>query len=362
MPLFPLNLGGWAFFFSITTASYEYAYSYSYERPPCPASLRVMTYNVHAWRDCSHVDNFQRVVEAVQAVQPDICCLNEVLHPFVAPKGSDGLSYYEDVKDGKGRGLVLPRDHLPSKVEDSFLYRLAKDTGLQYLEYGAADPVDSSFGRVPFGNAILSRYAIKSYTHVPLEVDEGDIDLGFQKRDIVDPRQAIVATVDVDGKCVGLISTHLDQKSEELRGKQTMKVVKAANNILSSECPTIICGDFNSFRRSDMDEATWRDLCELYESRTWGRPNEVSLVLKALEDDGYADTFAFSGDQYPKPTCWTDTPVMRIDHMLVKSPQVKSGKQKSHYDIKALTHQRVEVDGSDHFPVFVSFDFEIITE
>mmetsp|Transcript_25831 Transcript_25831/g.74735 ORF Transcript_25831/g.74735 Transcript_25831/m.74735 type:complete len:356 (+) Transcript_25831:179-1246(+) len=346
---------GWscilAFFF--TTASY----AYSYERPPS-AALRVMTYNVHAWRDCSHVDNFERVVEAVRAVKPDICCLNEVLHPFVAPQGSDGLSYYEDVKDGKGRDLTLPSDHLPSNVEDSFLYRMSKDTGLEYLEYGAADPVDSSFGKVPFGNAILSRFAIKNYTHVPLKVDEGDIELGFQKRDIVDPRQAIVATLDVDGKFFGLISTHLDQKSEELRGKQAMKVVKAANDILSPEYPTIICGDFNSFRRRDMDEATWKDLCDLYESRSWGRPNEVSLVLKALENDGYAETFSFSKGQYPKPTCWTNIPVMRIDHMLVKSPPVESGSQKSLYDIKALSHQRVEVDGSDHFPIFV--DFEII--
>ena len=140
--------------------------------------------------------------------------------------------------------------------------------------------------------------------------------------------------------------------------KRAKEVDIIKEHMKKSPYPLIICGDFNSFRRSDMDEATWRDLCELYDSRTWGRPNEVSLVLKALEDDGYADTFAFSGGQYPKPTCWTDTPVMRIDHMLVKPPQVKSGKQKSHYDIKALTHQRVEVEGSDHFPIFV--DFEII--
>ena len=334
-----------------------HAYS-PYDRSPS-TGLRIMSYNIHAWRDCDHKDNFDRIVEAVQLVNPDICCLNEVLHPFVAPGGSEGSQYYEDVKDGKGRGLKLPSDHLPAKIEDSFLYRLAKHTGLDYLEYGAADPVESSFGRVPFGNAILSRFPFKSCTHVPLEVEDGDVELGYQERDIVDPRQAIVATVNVDGKKFGVICTHLDQKSEELRGKQMMKVIKAANRILSPDHPKIICGDFNSFRRKDMDRPTWEALCELYKSRSWGQPNEVSLVLEALEKDGYADTFTFSGGQYPKPTCWTDTPVMRIDHMLVKSAKPQSdGKQSKPHDIRAISHQRVDLDGSDHFPIMV--DFQIL--
>ena len=339
----------------IVTVTHAYS---PYGRSPS-TGLRVMSYNIHAWRDCAHKDNFDRIVEAVQLVNPDICCLNEVLHPFVAPGGSEGSQYYEDVKHGKGRGLQLPSDHLPAKMEDSFLYRLAKHTGLGYLEYGAADPVESSFGRVPFGNAILSRFPFKSCTHVPLEVEDGDADLGYQERDIVDPRQAIVATVDIDGMSFGVISTHLDQKSEELRGKQTMRVIKAANQILSPDHPRIICGDFNSFRRNDMDRSTWEALCELYKSRSWGQPNEISRVLEALEKDGYADTFSFSGGQYPKPTCWTDTPVMRIDHMLVKSPKPQSvGKQNKPHDIRAISHQRVDLDGSDHFPIFV--DFEIL--
>ena len=350
---------GWAGILVITVVNLSavtHAYS-PYDRSPSTA-FRVMSYNIHAWRDCVHKDNFDRIIEAVQSVNPDICCLNEVLHPFVAPRGSEGAQYYEDVKDGKGRGLKLPSDHLPANAEDSFLYKLAKHTGLKYIEYGAADPVDSSFGRVPFGNAILSRFPFISCTHVPLEVEDGDVELGYQQRDIVDPRQAIVATVDVGGKCFGLVSTHLDQKSEELRGKQTTKVVKAANRILSPDHPTIICGDFNSFRRRDMDEPTWKALCKLYESRSWGQPNEVSLVLEELEKDGYVDTFSFSGEQYPKPTCWTDAPVMRIDHMLVKPPKPQgSDKQRKQHHIKALSHRRVESDASDHFPIFSGFEF-----
>ena len=43
--------------------------------------------------------------------------------------------------------------------------------------------------------------------------------------------------------------------------------------------------------------------------------------------------------------------------MLVKSPKPRSdGKQSKPHDIRATSHQRVDLDGSDHFPVLVDFD------
>ena len=32
--------------------------------------LRVVTYNVHAWRDSNHSDNFDRVVDVVRRLEP----------------------------------------------------------------------------------------------------------------------------------------------------------------------------------------------------------------------------------------------------------------------------------------------------
>jgi endonuclease/exonuclease/phosphatase family metal-dependent hydrolase len=311
------------------------------------------------------VDNFSRVLDAINLVNPDICCINEALHPFKAPSGPEGLEYYQAAKDGNGKGLILPPDHKPEGLDDTYLSTLARETGLCNFEYGIADETESSFGAVPFGNAILSRFPIRSCTHVSLDVEEGDVELGYQKRCFVDPRQAILATIELEGADVvdsrdnemslGIVTMHLDQISEELRGKQTSKVVDAANNILPLGFPRIIAGDFNSFRKSpDMNDDRWKVLSELYASRGWGEPNRESLVLNALEDDGYADTFSFEEGQYPQPTCWTKIPVMRIDHILMKSPPtIERG-----YDIKALSHNRVDVEDSDHFPIYV--DFEVV--
>ncbi len=41
--------------------------------------LRILTYNIHAWRDGDHVDNLQRVADTCLAVDADVICLNEVL-------------------------------------------------------------------------------------------------------------------------------------------------------------------------------------------------------------------------------------------------------------------------------------------
>ena len=58
------------------------------------AQLRVVTMNIHAWRDSDHRLNFDRLVAQLQKLRPDVVCLNEVLHPFCAPAPDD--PYWED--------------------------------------------------------------------------------------------------------------------------------------------------------------------------------------------------------------------------------------------------------------------------
>ena len=37
--------------------------------------VKVATYNIHGWVDANHVSNLDRVVEVVNAQDPDILCL-----------------------------------------------------------------------------------------------------------------------------------------------------------------------------------------------------------------------------------------------------------------------------------------------
>ena len=46
------------------------------------AAVRIVQYNVHAWRDSEHVDNLHRVIAVLKELRPDVLCLNEVRMPL----------------------------------------------------------------------------------------------------------------------------------------------------------------------------------------------------------------------------------------------------------------------------------------
>ena len=336
-------------------------------------SIKLMTYNIHAWRDAEHKCNFDRIVRVVQQVHPDILFLNEVLHPFARPHSTEECSpavieqYYQLVKEGKGRDNPIDSIFLPCDENLTFLHRLAEETNLPNIEFnGATD--NSFFGKGTFfGNAILTSLPIVDWVHVPLEVEEGDLELGNQKRDFVDPRAFSAAKVLVDVADnnlqqkqlnIGMTFGHLDHKSEELREKQILRGIQKTQSLLES-VSHIVCGDFNTFQRSDCTDPGWQAILDLYQSRGWPLPCERSLVLDALVDMGYKDTFYDAlGEgkeeslKKPLPTSWTNRPLMRIDHIFAK--HIPGGIQ-----IVPKWHYRVETDASDHFPVVLEADLAV---
>jgi hypothetical protein len=48
-------------------------------------NLRVLSYNIHGWRDTDHVDNLDRLIEVISSASPDVVVLQEVLHPYEPP-------------------------------------------------------------------------------------------------------------------------------------------------------------------------------------------------------------------------------------------------------------------------------------
>lgn len=160
------------------------------------SSVKLMTYNIHAWRDSDHQCNFDRVIQVINQVKPVILCLNEVLHPFAAPsrtcstpqQESLAEEYYRRVERGDGRNSLIDKSFIPEMEKETFLHKLAKATNLENIDFlGATD--NSFFGKGSFfGNAILTRYPIEDCLSVPLDAEDGDIKLGNQKRDFVDAR------------------------------------------------------------------------------------------------------------------------------------------------------------------------------
>ena len=100
------------------------------------AQLRVVTMNIHAWRDSDHLLNFDRLVDQIQRLRPDIVCLNEVLHPFCAPAPDD--PYWEEVRARRGHSCGPAAGSVPADASESLLQRLSSAVELPHLAYGAA--------------------------------------------------------------------------------------------------------------------------------------------------------------------------------------------------------------------------------
>ena len=345
------------------------------------STIKLMTYNIHAWRDSDHQCNFDRVIQVVNQAKPDILCLNEVLHPFATPSRTSSTpqqksiaeEYYNSVEHGNGKNSLINKTFIPDKEKETFLHKLAKATKLENIDFlGATD--NSFFGKgTSFGNAILSRYPIEDCIHVPLDVEDGDIKLGNQKRDFVDARAFSAAILDLGSdekddkqKRIGVVCTHLDHKSEELREQQVKRGIRKSEPFLEG-IPHLICGDFNTFQGSDNDEKSWQKILNLYKDRGWPTPSERSLVIDALVNDfGYQDAFyeslkhesndgSKSSQQIlPQPTSWTANPLMRIDHVLLKNQPTELGTLAAN-TLVPIHYYRIDTDASDHFPVVLEF-------
>lgn len=321
-----------------------------------PQRLRVVSFNIHAWRTAEHQDSLERLIALLDQVDADVLCLNEVLHPFVAPPSTH--PYWSEVRERRGHGLECPTGTRPD--EDSpttYVARLAAALRMPHHAFFAGTETGSFFGRFPFGNCILSKFELIDVCGELLRVSDADLTLGGQERTPKDLEDRAVLTAKVAlpvGGTFGIAVTHLDHKAEELRERQIGEAIQHCNDAFDDSVPSILCGDLNSFDRRDMSEAMWKDINALYSSKGWPPPRATSLVQLALHSAGYADAFALQGEAgasstLPPPTCWTRT---RLDYVMLSS----SAQQRCH----VLAHRTLVEggDASDHMPVCVDLEVQ----
>jgi endonuclease/exonuclease/phosphatase family metal-dependent hydrolase len=98
-----------------------------------------------------------------------------------------------------------------------------------------AVPTFTKRGRA-FGNALLSRLPFVSQTC---------IDLAIGRRE---PRNAIDAVVDVHGRQLRVIATHLGLRAAERQAQ----VARLRECLAQSALPTVLLGDFNEWRRGSL--------------------------------------------------------------------------------------------------------------
>jgi len=329
-----------------------------------PVPVRLVTYNIHGWRDTFHADNLQGVIDAVNDLKPDVLALQEVLHPYCPPPGeAEAEAYFARVKSGKGDGFD-PSGYMSAQdgqdAPEPYLQRLADACGLPHVSFGQAMS-DGYFGSFGYGNAVLSRFPITAEQH--LVITPSAERRKEPRRIQAEDRCFSAVTLNVSpGRDFTFCVTHLDQLSDPLRKEQVAAIVEAAQRLP----PHVFAGDFNVFRKSDCSEANWRAVLDDADSKGWPHPPEDSEALRSLEAAGYADAFYQSknhvsrsppppgpaplgGDlDHPGPTCWVTKPLLRIDYVFI-SPGA---------GVSVGQHQRHMGEASDHFAVVAELELE----
>lgn len=89
-----------------------------------------------------------------------------------------------------------------------------------------------TFADGAFGNGLLTRFPIRSVTHIPLSVARRE------------PRGAIDAVLDCDGMALRVIATHLGLRPAE-RGAQIERLLDALR--AEPSLPTVLLGDLNEW-------------------------------------------------------------------------------------------------------------------
>ena len=211
-------------------------------------SITIATYNIRHGHDVGL--DFIRLADVIRSTKADLVGLQEVDMLTRRVKGKDTLC------------------------------ELAAATELPYAYFTSA--MDYDGGR--YGTAILSKY--------PLEFSE-TFELysgGYEPRSV-----GVVELTLPDGTPLRLVNTHLCVESVEARAIQIKQIAYRCGELLKSDVPTVITGDFNT-----------DDLAELEPFAEYGfeTVNGTTTVYPTFRPDGAAiDHILYRRDQWKLDSC-----------------------------------------------------------
>jgi endonuclease/exonuclease/phosphatase family metal-dependent hydrolase len=251
-------------------------------RPVQPGRLRVMTYNVHR---CQGMDGRlwpERIARIIALHNPDVVALQEL---DLGRARTDGIDQARLI----ARELEMDHHFHPAlRVEEE-----------------------------QYGDAILSRLPMR--LRRAGTIGDGKSAGGLRG----EPRGALWVTVELDGRSVQIVNTHLGIFPGEQR--KQLEILLGADWLGSEECagPLVVCGDFNALPRT----RTWR------------------AMRRRLEDaqdkmDGHR----------PRNTFFARAPMGRIDYVWISEDWTVEGIE--------VTRSHLTREASDHLPLVADLRLE----
>lgn len=243
--------------------------------------LRVMTYNVHSCVGMDGKLDAERIARVIARARPDVVALQEL-----------------DV--GRVRSFGMDQAHLIARyLEMEFHFHPA-----MHLE------------EERYGDAIL--------THLPQRLVKAGPLPGLADKPHLEPRGALWVAVDLHGREVQIINTHLGLYPRERVAQ--VDALLGSDWLAHEQCqgPVILCGDFNALPSSPV--------C----SRLGGQLKDAQVEAK---------------HHRPQGTFSSRLPTMRIDHIFI-SP----GLEVTGIEIPSSELARV---ASDHLPLVAEIRFPV---
>jgi endonuclease/exonuclease/phosphatase family metal-dependent hydrolase len=235
-------------------------------------TLRVMTYNIHVGVGMDKKLDLQRIADVINREQPDLVGLQEVDRGVKRTEGKDEIAEL----------AMMTRMH-----------------------FAFAPNLDYQGGK--YGVAILSRVLLNATAHTMFE----------NKRE-AERRGMLKVEVNVDGKPVTFVTTHLDYQYEDGRLFETEQLLKALQDVKG---PLIVVADLN-----DVPEGSAYKLMDTLFDDAW--------IASRAKGDGFS---------YP-----ADKPVKRIDHIFYRPAN----------RVRAKKAWVVETLASDHIPVVAEIEIK----
>lgn len=235
-------------------------------------TLRVMTYNIHVGVGMDKKLDLQRIADVINREQPDLVGLQEVDRGVKRTEGKD---------------------------------EIAELATMTRMHFAFAPNLDYQGGK--YGVAILSRLPLKGTVHTMFE----------NKRE-AERRGMLKVEVDVDGKPLTFVTTHLDYQFEDGRLFETEQLLKVLQDVKG---PLIVVADLN-----DVPEGSAYKLMDTLFDDAW--------VASRAKGDGFS---------YP-----ADKPVKRIDHIFYRPAN----------RVRAKKAWVVETLASDHVPVVAEIEIK----
>lgn len=228
-------------------------------------TLRVMTYNIHVGVGMDKKLDLQRIADVIKHEKPDVVGLQEVDRRVKRTEGKDEIA------------------------------ELAK---LTEMHFAFAHNLDYQGGQ--YGVAILSRFPIGKIDHRK-----------YENRRVAERRGMLRVELNVRGRTVNFVTTHLDYQYADSRLFETEQLLSFLADVKG---PLIVTGDFN-------DEPAG---------------SSYKMMVGQFEDAWIRSRAKGQGLSYP-----ADKPVKRIDYIFTRNAT----------GLKAKRAWVVDTLASDHLPV-----------